>query len=111
MLDAPASPGAIADDLGLTRTNVSNHLACLRGCGILVALPQGRSTRYELADSHIGAALSDLFEVVLAVDTGHRCLRDAGARTGVHATRGCSRQGRSGDCGHDCGALRSRESA
>jgi DNA-binding transcriptional ArsR family regulator len=47
---------------------MSNHLACLRGCGLVVATPEGRRTRYELADSRIGHALSDLLALVLVVD-------------------------------------------
>ena len=46
LLDGPGYPAKLARDLGLTRTNVSNHLACLRGCGIVVAEPEGRQTRY-----------------------------------------------------------------
>ena len=53
LLDAPGYPAQLARDLNLTRTNVSNHLACLRGCGIVVAVPEGRRTRYEIADPHL----------------------------------------------------------
>lgn len=76
LLDAPGHPGEMAVDLDLTRSNVSNHLSCLRGCGIVVAVPEGRSTRYELADPHIGVALSALLDVFLAVDEGHACIND-----------------------------------
>lgn len=48
LLDAPGYPVRLSDSLGLTRTNVSNHLACLRGCGIVVATAEGRQTRYEM---------------------------------------------------------------
>lgn len=74
LLDGPGYPGRLAADLGLTRSNVSNHLACLRGCGIVVAVPEGRQTRYELADPHLARALSELVRVVLAVDTGAACV-------------------------------------
>jgi DNA-binding transcriptional ArsR family regulator len=73
LLDAPAYPGLLAEQLGLTRSNVSNHLACLRGCGIVAAVPEGRQTRYEIADPHITAALQALLSVVLAVDDGQAC--------------------------------------
>lgn len=66
--DAPAYPSDLADALGISRQNLSNNLACLRGCGLVVAVPEGRRTRYELADAKIGHALSDLLDVVLAVD-------------------------------------------
>jgi DNA-binding transcriptional ArsR family regulator len=47
---------------------MSNHLACLRGCGLVVAVPDGRRSRYELADARLGHAIRDLIGVVLAVD-------------------------------------------
>jgi DNA-binding transcriptional ArsR family regulator len=58
----------LADAIGVSRQIVSNHLACLRGCGLVVALPEGRRARYELADPRIGHALDDLLGLVLAVD-------------------------------------------
>jgi len=73
LLDRPGYPARLAEELTLTRTNVSNHLSCLRGCGIVVAVPEGRMTRYEIADPHVTAALRSLVEVVLAVDEGEPC--------------------------------------
>jgi ArsR family transcriptional regulator, cadmium/lead-responsive transcriptional repressor len=66
--DAPGYPADLADLLGVTRQNLSNHLACLRGCGLLVAVPEGRRSRYELADTRLRHALGDLLGLVLAVD-------------------------------------------
>jgi DNA-binding transcriptional ArsR family regulator len=66
--EAPGYPAALADLLGVTRQNLSNHLACLRGCGLVVAVPEGRRTRYELADHRLQHALGDLLGLVLAVD-------------------------------------------
>jgi DNA-binding transcriptional ArsR family regulator len=66
--DGPGYPAELADLLGTSRQNLSNHLACLRGCGLVVAVPEGRRTRYELADARLAHALSDLLGVVLAVD-------------------------------------------
>jgi len=77
LLSEPGYPGALAEELELTRSNVSNHLSCLRGCGIVVAVPEGRSTRYEIADAHLTKALTALVDVVLAVDDGAPCT-DAG---------------------------------
>jgi ArsR family transcriptional regulator, cadmium/lead-responsive transcriptional repressor len=73
LLDEPGYPARLAEELELTRTNVSNHLACLRGCGIVVAVPEGRSTRYEIADPHLTRALDALVDVVIAVDDGAGC--------------------------------------
>jgi len=76
LLDGPAYPAQLAATLGLTRPNVSNHLACARGCGLVVATPEGRQMRYELADAHLAYALRDLLDVVLAVDDGEPCIDD-----------------------------------
>src|SRR5689334_5934868 len=64
----PGYPSALAEQIGVTRQILSNHLACLRGCGLVVAVPEGRRARYELADARIAAALEDLLGLVLAVD-------------------------------------------
>lgn len=77
LLEGPGYPAKLARDLDLTRTNVSNHLACLRGCGIVVAEPEGRQTRYEIADPHLSAALTALVDVTLAVDQSAPCLDPA----------------------------------
>ena len=66
--EAPGYPAELADLLGVSRQSLSNHLACLRGCGLVVAAPEGRRVRYELADARLGHALGDLLGVVLAVD-------------------------------------------
>lgn len=66
----PAYPSALAEDLGVSRQSLSNHLGCLRGCGLVVAAPEGRRVRYELADSRLGSALGDLVDAVLVADPG-----------------------------------------
>ncbi|WP_069163899.1 ArsR/SmtB family transcription factor [Nocardia altamirensis] len=65
---APGYPSDLAEQIGVSRQILSNHLACLRGCGLVVAVPEGRRSRYELADVRIGHALDDLLGLVLAVD-------------------------------------------
>lgn len=74
LLNEPGYPARLARDLGLSRTNVSNHLACLRGCGIVVAEPEGRQTRYEISDPHLAAALTALVDATLAVDEHDPCI-------------------------------------
>jgi DNA-binding transcriptional ArsR family regulator len=66
--EAPGYPAELAETLGVSRQSLSNHLACLRGCGLVAAVPEGRRTRYELADPQLAHALGDLLGVVLAVD-------------------------------------------
>lgn len=74
LLKGPSYPAVLARDLELTRSNVSNHLACLRDCGIVVAEPEGRQTRYEIADPHLTRALTSLLDVTLAVDENAPCI-------------------------------------
>ena len=64
----PSYPSDLADKIGVSRQILSNHLACLRGCGLVVAQPEGRRSRYELADERIAHALDDLIGLVLDVD-------------------------------------------
>lgn len=69
--EAPGYPAELAEQLEVSRQGLSNHLSCLRGCGLVVTAPEGRRTRYELADPRLGHALTDLLGVVLAVDPDH----------------------------------------
>jgi ArsR family transcriptional regulator, cadmium/lead-responsive transcriptional repressor len=77
LLEAPGYPAELARDLDLTRTNVSNHLTCLRGCGLIVATAEGRRTRYEIADPHLTQGLRQLLEAVVAVDEGAPCMNES----------------------------------
>ncbi|OIR42797.1 helix-turn-helix transcriptional regulator [Corynebacterium sp. NML130628] len=74
LLDGPSYPAVLSRDLDLTRSNVSNHLTCLRDCGIVVAEPEGRKTRYEIADPHLATALNALVNATLAVDENAPCI-------------------------------------
>ncbi|MFF8914868.1 ArsR/SmtB family transcription factor [Streptomyces sp. NPDC015032] len=72
--EAPAYPSDLAEALGISRTRLSNHLACLRDCGLVVTVPDGRRTRYELADERLGHALDDLRNAVVAVEADRTCV-------------------------------------
>lgn len=76
LLDGVSYPGQLASQLGLTRSNVSNHLSCLRGCGLVVATYEGRQVHYALADPHLARALCELVQIVLAVDDDQPCIED-----------------------------------
>jgi ArsR family transcriptional regulator, cadmium/lead-responsive transcriptional repressor len=60
LLDGPGYPAELADRFGTTRTNLSNHLTCLRECGLVTATAEGRRVRYELADPRLAEALYNL---------------------------------------------------
>lgn len=70
---APAHPADLADELEISRTRLSNHLACLRDCGLVIGVPVGRRTRYELADPRLAHALDDLRTAVVAIETDRTC--------------------------------------
>jgi ArsR family transcriptional regulator, cadmium/lead-responsive transcriptional repressor len=80
--EGPAYPAELADLAGVSRQTMSNHLACLRGCGLVVANPEGRRTRYELSDRRIGHALGDLVSLVLVVDPDHAAHDGEGVLSG-----------------------------
>lgn len=75
--EASAHPSELAETLGVSRQVMSNQLACLRGCGLVVATPDGRRMSYSLADAHLTPALNELLQVVLYVEpdccTGETC--------------------------------------
>jgi DNA-binding transcriptional ArsR family regulator len=66
-----AYPAELAGDLGVSRPGVSNHLSCLRDCGLVVAEPEGRRVRYRLADGRLAHALADLSGLRLHAVEGH----------------------------------------
>jgi DNA-binding transcriptional ArsR family regulator len=57
LLDGPGYPAEFADRLGTTRANLSNHLTCLRECGLVTTTAEGRRVRYELAEPRLANAL------------------------------------------------------
>lgn len=71
LLDGPSYPANLADAMGEGRTNISNHLACLRGCGLVRATREGRQIRYAIADRKLARALQLLCELDLPVEYGH----------------------------------------
>ena len=75
--ESPGYPSDLAEALGVSRQVMSNQLACLRGCGLVEAIADGRRTRYQLTDGHLAPALDELMRVVLFVEpdccTGESC--------------------------------------
>jgi DNA-binding transcriptional ArsR family regulator len=50
---------------GLSQSNVSNHLGCLRDCGLVVAQQNWRYVTYRLSDDRVGE-LMELAESLLS---------------------------------------------
>jgi len=68
----PGYPAEMAQEFGTTRANLSNHLTCLRGCGLVTATAEGRRIRYELADQR----LADALRILAALDLPGSCRQD-----------------------------------
>jgi ArsR family transcriptional regulator, cadmium/lead-responsive transcriptional repressor len=61
---------------GLSQPNVSNHLACLRDCGLVTSTQQGRSVRYQLSDARVATLMGLADELVAEVARGvYECTR------------------------------------
>lgn len=71
LLDGPGYPAELARSVGTSRANVSNHLACLRGCGVVSATAEGRRVRYDLVAPQIGAHLAAITGLLAAPDPAH----------------------------------------
>ena len=67
LLDGPSYPNELLVEIETSQPNLSNHLACLRGCGLVQAKREGRRVRYELASDELAHALNDLVTVDLNV--------------------------------------------
>lgn len=55
---------------GLTQSNVSNHLACLRECGLVVNSSDGRFVWYKLKDDRIADLLALATEITSDAGSG-----------------------------------------
>ena len=74
----PLTVSDIVDATGLSQPNVSNHLGCLRDCGLVSFEPDGRYMRYRLSDRRVAALLRLADELLAEVARGvYECTRCA----------------------------------
>jgi DNA-binding transcriptional ArsR family regulator len=74
--DSPLSVGEIVDASELSQSNVSNHLGCLRDCGLVTAEKQGRYVIYHLSDDRVGDLLALAESLLADVASGvYECTR------------------------------------
>ena len=52
----PCEVGRLAEELGISQPNVSQHLAVMRSAGIVDAVREGREVRYSLSDPDVVTA-------------------------------------------------------
>ncbi|HAX77669.1 MAG TPA: transcriptional regulator [Cyanobacteria bacterium UBA11372] len=74
--DGPLTVSEIVTVTGLSQSNASNHLGCLRDCGLVISEQQGRYVRYRLSDSRVATILSLTDELLADVAKGvYQCTR------------------------------------
>lgn len=57
LLDGERRVTDLVDQVGTSQANVSNHLSCLRECGLVAARPEGRQTFYRVASDEVVSLL------------------------------------------------------
>jgi len=74
--DDPLTVGEIVESTRLSQSNVSNHLACLRDCGLVSSAPEGRFVRYALSDKRVDRLLNLADELLADVaQSVYECTR------------------------------------
>jgi DNA-binding transcriptional ArsR family regulator len=73
LIDGPGYPAEMAEEFGSGRANLSNHLTCLRECGLVTATAEGRRVRYELADPRLADGLRILAALELPGSCDESC--------------------------------------
>lgn len=72
----PMTVGEIVEATGLGQSNVSNHLGCLRDCGLVLAEQQGRYNIYALSDPRVEQLMRLADELLADVAHGvYTCTR------------------------------------
>ncbi len=91
----PLTVSAIVERTGLSQSNVSNHLACLRDCDLVTSSQHGRYISYQLSDGRVDALLGLADELLAEVARGvYECTR-------YEPTDGATTQCEQGECRHD----------
>ena len=66
----------IVEATGLSQSNASNHLACLRDCGLVSRVQRGSYAHYQFSDERVAALLNLADELLADVAKGvYDCTR------------------------------------
>ena len=72
----PLTVTDIVNATDLSQSNVSNHLGCLRDCGLVTRQQQGRFVYYQLSDERVAGLLRLADELLADVAKGvYECTR------------------------------------
>ena len=88
LANGPIEVGRLAEAIGASQPNVSQHLAVLRTAGVVEAEREGREVRYRLADPDVMVACGLMRSVLERRLTrlGRMAASSAGAPPGVPAS-------------------------
>lgn len=76
LLEGPKNVSDIVHATGLTQPNVSNHLGCLRDCGLVSMQQQGKYVIYQLSDPRVNEILNLASSLLADVAQGvYECTR------------------------------------
>ena len=76
LLDQERTVSDLVETTGFTQPNVSNHLSCLRDCGLVTVRQQGRFSFYSLSDDRVAKLLLLADELLADVAKGvYECTR------------------------------------
>lgn len=64
LAERPRTVTEIQQELGLAQGRISSHLACLRWCGYVLAVADGRFNRYQIVDPRVQEILADAESIV-----------------------------------------------
>jgi DNA-binding transcriptional ArsR family regulator len=64
LAERPRTVTELQAELGIAQGRLSSHLACLRWCGYVFAVAQGRYNRYQLVDPRVRRILGDAEAIV-----------------------------------------------
>jgi ArsR family transcriptional regulator, cadmium/lead-responsive transcriptional repressor len=79
LLPGPLNVSEIVEATGLSQSNVSNHLSCLRDCGLITGEQQGRFVIYRLSDPRVALIINVSGELLGDVAKGiYECTRYEG---------------------------------
>lgn len=74
--NGPTTVSSLVEVTGLSQSNVSNHLSCLRDCGLVVSTQQGRYVLYQLSDARVEQLIRLAEELLADVASGvYACTR------------------------------------
>lgn len=74
--DGPCTVTEIVETTGLSQPNVSNHLSCLRDCGLVIGEQHGRHVHYQIADTRVNTLLQYGEEILAESARGvYECTR------------------------------------